>query len=112
MSVWQGVAVDSLKFHLGSPCLTAVSGVAHSQGWPTRRACGLQLSSPPLDTPRGTPIFVSLWTWRNRGPRGPELLGDLDRKLVAVVAAGVALVGVERRQAGELDFLRYDYNTN
>jgi hypothetical protein len=37
MGVWQGVAMDSFKFHLGPPCPTllhykAVSGVAHPQG--------------------------------------------------------------------------------
>jgi hypothetical protein len=54
MGVWQGVAMDSLKFLLGLLCLTllmAVSGVAHLQsGWlaaifypfghPTPYTCG------------------------------------------------------------------------
>jgi hypothetical protein len=51
LAVWQGVAMDSLKFHRGPPCptlrrLTAVSEVAHPQDGQ---------SSTPFVTPRHTP---------------------------------------------------------
>jgi hypothetical protein len=66
MGVWQGVAMDSLKFtwarlalpiytlRVGHPIngLTAVSGVACSQG-------GLRASSTPLDTTRRTPMKLT-----------------------------------------------------
>jgi hypothetical protein len=48
MGIWQGVAMDSLKFHQGPPCR-----------WATHTAVGLHPSSTPLDTPctpRHTPM--------------------------------------------------------
>jgi len=47
MAVWEGVSTDSLKFHPGLPRLTFL-----------RPAGGLQPSSTPLDTPRGTGLSV------------------------------------------------------
>jgi hypothetical protein len=64
IGIWQGVVMDSLKFHLSPSCptplcpagshpcnnLTAVLGVAAC------RACGLWPSSTTLDTPHHTPL--------------------------------------------------------
>jgi hypothetical protein len=69
MSVWQGVAMDSLKFHPGppmpypsTPCgeATPETALQPFQGWPTHRAGSLHPSSTPLDTPRRTPKGTSL----------------------------------------------------
>jgi hypothetical protein len=57
MGVWQGVAMDSLKFHLGPPYPTLLRPAVRP---PLRRPYshfkgGLpKLSSTPLDTPRRT----------------------------------------------------------
>jgi hypothetical protein len=56
MGVWQGVALDSLKFHPSLPCHTQQRPAG---GPPLKRpyVCfrgGLRLSSTPLDTPRRT----------------------------------------------------------
>jgi hypothetical protein len=49
--VWQGVAIDSLKFHPGLTCPTLLCPV----GMPVRQAaCGRLL--PPWDTLRHTPM--------------------------------------------------------
>jgi hypothetical protein len=45
-SVWQGVAMDTLKSHLGPLCPTR-----QTTRRPARKAGGLQQSSNPLDTP-------------------------------------------------------------
>jgi hypothetical protein len=53
MGMWQGVAMDSLKFHPGPPCPTLPCPVGRSplkqlfQGWPAHRAGGLQPSATP-----------------------------------------------------------------
>jgi hypothetical protein len=53
LGVWQGVAVDSLKFHLGLPCPTFLRPAAGpSLKRPYSRAGDLLPSSTPLDTPR------------------------------------------------------------
>jgi hypothetical protein len=49
--------MDSLKFHLGLPYPTLLQPF---QGWPAHRAGALQLSSTPLDTPRRTPMSISI----------------------------------------------------
>jgi hypothetical protein len=52
ISIWQGVAMVSLKFHPGPPCSTLILPVGELfQGWPFCRVCGLSPSSIPLDTP-------------------------------------------------------------
>jgi hypothetical protein len=43
IGVWQGVTMDSVKFHLGSPCptpglATPVMALKPFQEWPTRRS--------------------------------------------------------------------------
>jgi hypothetical protein len=59
MGVWQGVAMDSLKFHLGRPCLTLLCPTGRL---PLKRlygkAGGLQPSSTPLDTPGHVPMLI------------------------------------------------------
>jgi hypothetical protein len=77
MAVWQGVAIDSLKFHQSPPCPTLLSlaggppmkqPYSHFRGGPPTGVVhpqGGQPSSTPLDTPRHTPmlwyaIFISL----------------------------------------------------
>jgi hypothetical protein len=68
--VWQGVSMDSLKFHSGPPCPTLLrlaGGTPPKQlygrfwgGEPAcRRAGGLRLSSTPLDTPRRTGLSAT-----------------------------------------------------
>jgi hypothetical protein len=67
MDVWQGVNMDSLKFHTGLPCPTLLCpadgppltdghlcgrALWPFQGWATRRLGGLRPSSTLLDTPR------------------------------------------------------------
>jgi hypothetical protein len=47
VGVWQGVVMDSLKFHLGQPCLSLL----HPAGGPPLRP-----SSTPSDTPCRTPL--------------------------------------------------------
>jgi hypothetical protein len=57
MGVWQGVAMDSLKFHPGLPCPTFLRPAGRRPlKRPAHRACGLRPSSTPLDTPRRTPL--------------------------------------------------------
>jgi hypothetical protein len=74
MDVWQGVTMDSLKYHparhamptchttqpampdTSKPC-EQVTPEKTFQGWPAHRVGSLQLSSIPLDTPRRTPMF-------------------------------------------------------
>jgi hypothetical protein len=48
MGVWQGVAMDSLKFHPGPPCPTLL-----------RPAGGLRPSASPLDTSLRPPMALS-----------------------------------------------------
>jgi hypothetical protein len=52
MGVWQGMAMDSLKFHLGRPCPTLLHPAAGA-----RRAGSLQQSSTPLDILRRKPMM-------------------------------------------------------
>jgi hypothetical protein len=47
----QGVAMDSLKFHPSPPCPTPETALPPFQGWPARRAGGLQPSSTPFGKP-------------------------------------------------------------
>jgi hypothetical protein len=69
MGVWQGVAMDSLKFYPGTampypstPCGQATSKTAlwPFQDWPTQRTGGLRPSFIPLDTLFHTPTELSL----------------------------------------------------
>jgi hypothetical protein len=66
MGVWQGVAMDSLKFHSGLPCHILVRPAGGPplkrlfRVWAYRRVGGLRLSSSPLTTPRRTPMVGSL----------------------------------------------------
>jgi hypothetical protein len=64
MGVWQGVAMESLKFHPGLPCPTLLcpaGGLPLEQTswpfqvWPVCRAGGLRPSFTPLDTSRRAP---------------------------------------------------------
>jgi hypothetical protein len=73
MGVWQGLAMDSLKFHPGPLYPTLLCPVGRPplkrlfQGWPARRASGLRQSSTPLDTSRCTPMFsTSLSTMQDQ----------------------------------------------
>jgi hypothetical protein len=50
MGVWQGMAIDSLKLHPGPEM-----ALQSLQGWPIRKASGMQSSSTHLDTPRHMP---------------------------------------------------------
>jgi hypothetical protein len=60
MSVWQGVAKDSLKYHSGPPCpiLLRPAGMPPPKrlvlGWPAHRAGSLRPSFTPLVTPHCT----------------------------------------------------------
>jgi hypothetical protein len=57
MGVWQGVTMDSLKFHPGPPCPTlSTPGRWATPEMALCRAAGLRPSSILLDTPRRTPI--------------------------------------------------------
>jgi hypothetical protein len=56
ISVWQGVAMDSLKFHPGPACLTFLRPAGGPQGWSTHRVGSLWPSFTPLYTPRRTPM--------------------------------------------------------
>jgi hypothetical protein len=69
IGVWQGVAMNSLKFHPGPPCHTLLCPVggphlkrAYSRfrgGLSTRQVVGgLRPSSTHLDTPRRTPMPI------------------------------------------------------
>jgi hypothetical protein len=65
MGIWQGVARNTLKFHLAPPCLTFLRPAPETalqlfQGWPARRAGGQWPSSTPLDTPCPTPTLYSV----------------------------------------------------
>jgi hypothetical protein len=69
MGVWQRVAMDYLKFHLGLPCpipsmpyeqATPETALWPFQRWPARRPGDLWPSSAPLDTQVPTPYaYVS-----------------------------------------------------
>jgi hypothetical protein len=66
MGAWQGVAMDSLKFHPGLLCLNLLCPVGGLplkrpfQEWPALRMSSLRLYSSPLDTLRRTPMsFVN-----------------------------------------------------
>jgi hypothetical protein len=76
MSIWQGVAMDSLNFHPGLPCPTLLRPVdGPPLKWPYgcfrcgppagQATCGP--SSTPMDTPHRTPMFEA------RFPDGPTL---------------------------------------
>jgi hypothetical protein len=55
MGVWQGVVMDSLKYHLGPPCpslLRAAGWPPLKQGGSAYRAGNMRSSSTPLGTPR------------------------------------------------------------
>jgi hypothetical protein len=57
ISVWQGVTMDSVKFHPGPPCPTLLRPAGGPpQGWPACRVGGLRQSYTPLDTPRHAPM--------------------------------------------------------
>jgi hypothetical protein len=66
IGIWQGVAMDSLKFHPGSPCLTVLCPADRQPlkrpysrfrgGLPTGWADCCRLLTP-LDTARSTPMF-------------------------------------------------------
>jgi hypothetical protein len=66
MGLWQGVAVDSLKFSAVSypctPCGRAspTKALQVFQGWPARKTGGLRPSSAPLNNPRRSPMEVTL----------------------------------------------------
>jgi hypothetical protein len=65
MGVWQGVAMDSLKFYPGllGPALLSPAGEPPWGGLPAGKPAGLQLCFNPLDTPRRSPM---------RGPWDPQ----------------------------------------
>jgi hypothetical protein len=62
MGVWQGMAIESLKFYPGLPCPNHVPPAGRPplkqllQGWSTCRAVNRQPSFTHLDTPRRTPM--------------------------------------------------------
>jgi hypothetical protein len=63
IGVWQGVAMYSLKFHLGPPCPNLLCPVGGPPlKWPIScfRGGGLQLSFTPLNTPRRMQAQVKL----------------------------------------------------
>jgi hypothetical protein len=57
MGVWQGMAIDSLKFHPSMPCEQATPETDSwtFQGWSVRRVGGLHPSSTPLEFRHPTP---------------------------------------------------------
>jgi hypothetical protein len=75
--IWQGIFMDSLKFHPGLSSLTLLRPVGRPArktalwpflGWPAHRTGGLRPSSTPLDTPCRTSLS---------GPRSWILQGGL-----------------------------------
>jgi hypothetical protein len=69
MSLWQGVAMDSLRFHPGLLCPTFLHPAGGPllrprlqlfQGWPANRVGSMRPTSTPLDTPRRTPMSSGL----------------------------------------------------
>jgi hypothetical protein len=70
MGVWQGVAMDSLKFHPGTPCPIFVCPAG---GWPAA-------TSSPLETPRRTPMKGNLCTGAYF-MGGPEGVSEIKIKL-------------------------------
>jgi hypothetical protein len=58
LDVWQGVAMDTLKYHLGPSCLPLV----HPAG-------GLLLKSTPLDTPFRAPVPIGVTSPVTKLPR-------------------------------------------
>jgi hypothetical protein len=77
MGVWEGVAMDSLKFHLGLPCPTLV----RPAGWPPlKRPYRHFKGGPPTGwtacdclPPPWTPHAVRLWTFRTVRPHGSSV---------------------------------------
>jgi hypothetical protein len=66
--VWEGVAVDSLKFRSGPPCLTVLGPAG---GPPLKQPyghfrCDPRATSTYLDTPRRTPMDASSSIVKNR----------------------------------------------
>jgi hypothetical protein len=61
MSVWQGVAMDSLKFYPCPTFLCPETALWPFQGWPAHRASSFQPSYTPLHTPGRTPMPLSLY---------------------------------------------------
>jgi hypothetical protein len=61
MSVWKGVAMDSLKYHSGPPCPTLLCLVS---GPTLKQLYDLRPSSTPLDTPRRMPLQTGRY-WRD-----------------------------------------------
>jgi hypothetical protein len=68
MGVWQGVAIDSLKFRPGLPCPTLLRPLdgpplkrpyCFRDGPPARRVACLWPSLTPLDTSRRTPMTLT-----------------------------------------------------
>jgi hypothetical protein len=62
MGVWQGVAMDSPKYHLGPSCPTLLQpemALWPFQGWSASRKDILMPSSTPLDTLCRAPMFRS-----------------------------------------------------
>jgi hypothetical protein len=79
MGAWQGVAMDSLKFHPGLPCPTLLNPAG---GPPLKRpySCfkdGLQPSSTFLDTPHRTPMRKARRVARRVAPSVGYSLGDV-----------------------------------
>jgi hypothetical protein len=71
IGVWQGVAMDLLRFHPGPPCPTILCPAAGPppkqpygcfRGAPPAGLAGLRSSSTLLDTPRHTPMIMGLET--------------------------------------------------
>jgi hypothetical protein len=77
MGVWEGVAMDSLEYHLAmhdpsTPCerATLETVLRPFLGWATRRAGGLQPSSSLLDTLCHTPMALAIRAYQGWPPAG------------------------------------------
>jgi hypothetical protein len=72
IGIWQGVAMNSPKFHSGPPCPTLLCPAGGPGGqaargsfqeWPARRAGGMRPSHTLLYTPRNTPMNPGRHSW-------------------------------------------------
>jgi hypothetical protein len=67
MGVWQGVAMDSLKYRPGPPWFTFYSLCLGWFAHRVHRAGGLRPSSTPFDTPHRTPMIWGCISWGIQG---------------------------------------------
>jgi hypothetical protein len=91
MGVWQGVTMDSLKFHLGPPCLTLLCPA----GRPPLKRQGRQPAA--VFYPLGHPTLYA-YERSLRGPLGPGAEFSVDRIFGLFVAAVRVLHTCEREQ--------------